>query len=1505
MLAEQVGGTGWEQTLRELAELGLLTGDEKTGYRADTKLAADWRSADPRLRHAVRADVAVLPGGTALAPLTGPALVDGGRTVAERDAVAALRELLRDGELAFRFWKTDLRDDVVVVSRVVAGVGYRWRHPESRSSWPDDRSVTARSAHAVQHWVAHRWQHFVLPQRHRRHLAGLIREAERADRHHQQALRLGWFRTDQVGGGLPEDASTYLTTTVAFRVEAYAQLREAELRAEAELAEVRSYPHQVDRTLAPAEAALANAPGADRPRPSVEAWLREITGELNGFRVRLNRYDAVLARLEARLAPLGHGPEREQLEIAIRTVEAERDAVRIAARLMLVRHDLNQAEAWRSGDRKQSKLYRTFGGWTVMETARRAKERLLAAHPGIRDVRVAPAPAAESVIPLLEGAAHPHGDYDLAEGDMSVATRRGRPNRSNQDAATLVVLPGGDRVAVAVDGVYSYPGSRTAAHDFLTAYRAALADGSRRSPGAALAHAHEAAFEALTSRYSRETGHQAVSYVAVYVAADGTFTTSHIGTARAYWLSAADPLRSEKWTEDHTRGGSIVDGAVMTHYLATDFHVDPTIRPHRPTGPGRVVLATDGAWRYLHTPNDLAGAIDGDGSAWPAGRVADAAQLAGGVDDLTAAVLSVDVPIAAHEPGGARSTHQPLTDGDGSAEPVEFMHCAVCGEIHWGREGAAGLLLTHRADDGVWVLMQLRSGLNQHAGTWGLLGGGIDEGETPVQAARREAEEESGIRSGQYRLTGRQYTDDDHSNWQYTWVHAETDELLKPTPTDESDDIRWVPVEDVSDLNLHPRFAARWQDAWNELTGHAPGTGASGGVLQSVLAPAAVLWSGSLAGWWSGSVEQGPVVAGVAAAVGVAALLWSRRAAVAAALRRWANRLRPIRGPPLPVRLERASRAFEAADERLWAQEEDAPANKIVGLGRLLRARPDATPRAMLWGGDSEPDHVLVRDIAAVRAGHRPYLDPAVRRDDDRWPDEVVSVAAANPKTPDGFAESATLRVRGPPGMVQLSLRLHEQLTVRRLEQQLSTGRMDGAATSGRGTWAPTATHRTLRSPWAAALRWLLRGVAVVVFAAMAWSGPAAAAGPGTAVPVTAYPVAESVAPGDEASRAEERALELMQRARELKQLHVDVASLRDVAHALGERAGRVADDDVAAEQISERAFRVERGLAELNSRAREVWAVNDEAFGLWRASEYGSAGYVDEMSERADELERRLDELSPSASELRSTLHAASDRLDELTSLQEDVEQRREEEQERARWSVAMNWIAVGATSVVWLVSAVSRALRSVPLAGRAGAPDRDPARPGAAPSLHQLVRYAGPGWLRAAALRYLIPRDPDAAVRRHERWGTPLVRKLVMGTFGRIARSKYGTNYTLNEQLRPLEAATEFALYGSVFNEVLHLYLAVDLFLDVIGGVWSGTFDGDVISQSTVLVANLALVALQRYSRARMVRAANGFLARGRGYRDGYRNWAGLDQRAVDRYYDSIEHGGDAGDGDVSRGR
>ena len=173
------------------------------------------------------------------------------------------------------------------------------------------------------------------------------------------------------------------------------------------------------------------------------------------------------------------------------------------------------------------------------------------------------------------------------------------------------------------------------------------------------------------------------------------------------------------------------------------------------------------------------------------------------------------------------------------------------------------------------------------------------------------------------------------------------------------------------------------------------------------------------------------------------------------------------------------------------------------------------------------------------------------------------------------------------------------------------------------------------------------------------------------------------------------------------------------------------------------------------------------------------------------------------------------------------------------------------------------------------------------ASPSLYELRRFAGVGLVRAALLRYLIPRDPDASVRRHELFGSPLVRKLVMGTVGRLSRSGGGGNYRLGQGRSPSEAVTRFALRGSVFNEVWHILAAFFAARSAIADAVVGQFGPGFVIGAVAVVVNLGLVALQRYNRARMVRAANRFLARGLGYPSVYRNWAGLDQRALRRYH------------------
>jgi hypothetical protein len=54
-----------------------------------------------------------------------------------------------------------------------------------------------------------------------------------------------------------------------------------------------------------------------------------------------------------------------------------------------------------------------------------------------------------------------------------------------------------------------------------------------------------------------------------------------------------------------------------------------------------------------------------------------------------------------------------------------------------------------------------------------------------------------------------------------------------------------------------------------------------------------------------------------------------------------------------------------------------------------------------------------------------------------------------------------------------------------------------------------------------------------------------------------------------------------------------------------------------------------------------------------------------------------------------------------------------------------------------------------------------------------------------------------------------------------------------------------------------------------------------------AVVTVPQLWLIVVQRYSRARMIKADDRLLARGDTYRRCYRNWAGIDARAVDNHH------------------
>ncbi|MCX6520958.1 MAG: NUDIX hydrolase [Actinobacteria bacterium] len=146
--------------------------------------------------------------------------------------------------------------------------------------------------------------------------------------------------------------------------------------------------------------------------------------------------------------------------------------------------------------------------------------------------------------------------------------------------------------------------------------------------------------------------------------------------------------------------------------------------------------------------------------------------------------------------GGRRS-------GDG------FMQCSD-GHVRWGVFGAAGVLFVLRPDGAApTVMLQKRSAFSHEGGTWSVAGGAMDEGETPYEAALREASEEVGDVPEGHRLLG-EYVFAPADDWQYTTVVIEVDGPFGRSMNFETDAVEWIPVDQVTERPLHAGFAAAW-----------------------------------------------------------------------------------------------------------------------------------------------------------------------------------------------------------------------------------------------------------------------------------------------------------------------------------------------------------------------------------------------------------------------------------------------------------------------------------------------------------------------------------------------------------------------------------------------------------------------------------------------------------------------------------------------------------------------
>ena len=130
--------------------------------------------------------------------------------------------------------------------------------------------------------------------------------------------------------------------------------------------------------------------------------------------------------------------------------------------------------------------------------------------------------------------------------------------------------------------------------------------------------------------------------------------------------------------------------------------------------------------------------------------------------------------------------------------------------MRWGMLGAAGVVFVLRRDgEPTLVMLQRRSAWAHEGGTWSCAGGAIDEGETPFEAALREASEEVGQIPQHSAVIG-EYVFAPATDWSYTTIVLEVDELFGGSVNFETDEVEWVPVHLVDTLTLHAGFAAAW-----------------------------------------------------------------------------------------------------------------------------------------------------------------------------------------------------------------------------------------------------------------------------------------------------------------------------------------------------------------------------------------------------------------------------------------------------------------------------------------------------------------------------------------------------------------------------------------------------------------------------------------------------------------------------------------------------------------------
>ena len=272
---------------------------------------------------------------------------------------------------------------------------------------------------------------------------------------------------------------------------------------------------------------------------------------------------------------------------------------------------------------------------------------------------------------------------DRFEADLDavyVVTDRGIAHARNEDAVAAAVLAGADKYPIATvivvsDGVSTsqdpQAASGAAVRAGAEACRTALAES--RSGTAVVMAGLAAAAQAVREIAVHEGHAPSCTYVSAIVrgyGGDGVeITVANVGDSRAYWLrtDGIEPILdgnqpSRRLTVDDSWAQALVDAGAMDEraamqdprahmllrWLGADNEAEPwskkCVQTFHTTGPGFLLLCSDGLWNYVSDPDALARMVNGAAPREAARGLVEFALRSGGSDNITVAVAPIGVP---------------------------------------------------------------------------------------------------------------------------------------------------------------------------------------------------------------------------------------------------------------------------------------------------------------------------------------------------------------------------------------------------------------------------------------------------------------------------------------------------------------------------------------------------------------------------------------------------------------------------------------------------------------------------------------------------------------------------------------------------------------------------------------------------------------------------------------------------------------------------------------------